>query len=53
MDIVGINDTFNRLFMRILNVVVTAVEQHYGLMQWEYGCIDEIKEMTERIIEIK
>lgn len=53
MDIIVINNVFNRLFIRMLNVVVTAVEQHYGLMQWEYGCIDEIKEMTERIIEIK
>jgi len=26
MDIVGINNIFNRLFIRILNVVVTAAE---------------------------
>ena len=53
MDIIGINNTFNRLFMRMLNIVVTAAEQYYSLMQWEYGYIDEMKAMTEGIKAIK
>jgi len=30
MDIIEINDAFNRLFMRMLNIVVTTAEQHHG-----------------------
>ena len=48
MDIIEINDAFNRLFIRMLNIVVTAAEQHHGLMQYEYGYVDEIKVMTEK-----
>ena len=47
IDIVGINDAFNRLFMRMLNIVVTEAEQYHGLIKWEYGYIDELKEVME------
>ena len=53
MDITRINNAFNKLFMRMLNAVVIVAEQYCRLIQWDYNCIDDMKEMTEIAKEIK
>ena len=39
--------------MRMLNVVVIVVEQHYSLTQWEYSYIEEMKEIMKRIKKLE
>ena len=37
----------------MLNFIVIAAEQHHRLLQQEYICVDNMKEMAERVKKIK